>query len=531
MNRGYHIHCLSNASVDVFYNNKLANFTNHLPKNFNLSTRGEGRAWEIGVVALGVDLNLKDTSSFQVVKITSDIISAEPNEKEPILYTTALPVERKGRYFFETVKTVQYFPVRNTDLKTIRIKFLDTDNKILQLQDGQPSIVQFHLRRVASGMAYDTIHLQVDNQLDVLTHPQNTPDNFYVNLKTPVYLNTGAKIALTDISYPNKIDKIPGTIFEEEHTVGGEMDRIFITLRPSECLVTKQMNEQRDIYDRTIHFDLLKYGADQYHFQVKYIGKRTSKERLHVLMPNALKKLFGVEAATDIVIDMNENRTFTAENPATELSNFAVLGAAEREIIVSRTYECGKFRLNRAETNAENEDFFTHSLNKALGRELQRYIRFSVVNHHVVITKTMDERMSSIRVSLQAGLRKLLGIYLNRDIVLAREGEELVGSKRINLYALYPGIMMCYTNFIEQSMIGGEIYPLFRTIPLADRSSRKEEYISTHFDNLEFHKINTSRLDLLQFQFKRINGDFANFTEKDQKLIVNLVIRNPNLDK
>ena len=76
-------------------------------------------------------------------------------------------------------------------------------------------------------------------------------------------------------------------------------------------------------------------------------------------------------------------------------------------------------------------------------------------------------------------------------------------------------------------MIGSDFYPLFRTIPLADKSSRDEEYISVHFDNLEFHKINTSRLDLLQFQFKRINGDFVNFEDSSQKMIVDLTVRNP----
>ena len=86
---------------------------------------------------------------------------------------------------------------------------------------------------------------------------------------------------------------------------------------------------------------------------------------------------------------------------------------------------------------------------------------------------------------------------------------------------------MCYTNFIKHSMIGSDFYPLLRTISVADKSSRDDEYISVHFDNLEFHKINTSRLDLLHFQFKRINGDFVNFEDSSQKMIVNLTVRNP----
>ena len=184
MNRGHYIHCLSNASVDIFYNNKLSNFTNVLPRNFNLSSRSEDQAWEIGIAAIGIDLNIADNNCFEVVKITSDIITAEPNEKEPVLYTTSLHTKKRNNYFFKTVNNVQYFPVRNTKLITVSIKLLDKDDKILPLQDGEPSVVQFHWRKVANEMAFKTIHLQVDNLSDVKAHPRNTPDNFSVNLKS-----------------------------------------------------------------------------------------------------------------------------------------------------------------------------------------------------------------------------------------------------------------------------------------------------------------------------------------------------------
>ena len=138
MDRGIFIHCLSNASVDVYYNNKLSNYTNVLPRNFDLSHGGEDRAWEIGVVAFGIDLNIAEAEGayYEVVKIASNIISAEPNEEEPVLYTSYLPSDKRNKYYFKTVKTVHYFPVRNTNLKTVSIKFLKTDDTIL---NGYPS--------------------------------------------------------------------------------------------------------------------------------------------------------------------------------------------------------------------------------------------------------------------------------------------------------------------------------------------------------------------------------------------------------
>ena len=61
----------------------------YYPK-ISTSHGGEDRAWAIGVVAFGIDLNIAEAEGgyFEVVKITSNIISAERNEEEPILYTT-----------------------------------------------------------------------------------------------------------------------------------------------------------------------------------------------------------------------------------------------------------------------------------------------------------------------------------------------------------------------------------------------------------------------------------------------------------
>ena len=531
MDRGIFIHCLSNASVDVYYNNKLSNYTNVLPRNFDLSHGGEDRAWEIGVVAFGIDLNIAEAEGayYEVVKIASNIISAEPNEEEPVLYTSYLPSDKRNKYYFKTVKTVRYFPVRNTNLKTVSIKFLKTDDTILKLQDGQPSIVQFHLRKVDSKMPYNTIHLQVDNRLDEGTHPQNRLDNFYVNLKTPIYLNRGAKIALTDISYPNNIRKIPDSIYEEEHEIRVVTSRSSTDFKFSTDLdatqLINQMNEQRDIYTKNVlSYDLLKKSSNLFHFQVKYVPEANDSYRLRIFFPGALKRLLGVEETTDIILDKNEHKTFTAGKPITNLSSLNRLEAVDRRVNILMTVIYGKFNINRLSTI--NLDSFAVSLNKTLGENLKKIIHFQVSDRHLVI-KRICEQERSIIVTLQPETKTLLGISLNRDIELPRQGAKFFGDKPINLHALYPGVMMCYTNFIKHSMIGSDFYPLFRTIPVADISNQDDEYISVHFDNLEFHRINTSRLDLLHFQFKKINGDFVKFEDSSQKMIVNLSIRNP----
>ena len=163
-------------------------------------------------------------------------------KKSPSCTRQVYPPTKGTNTFSKLLKPFNIFPWEIPTLKTISIKFLDTDDKILQLQDGQPSIMQFHLRKVTNKMAYNIIHLQVDNRSDVQAHPQITPDNFYDNLKTPIYLNPGAKIALTDISYPNSIQKLPTDL--------------------DAAKLINQMNEQRDIYHETISFDLLRKSCN-----------------------------------------------------------------------------------------------------------------------------------------------------------------------------------------------------------------------------------------------------------------------------
>ena len=50
--------------------------------------------------------------------------------------------------------------------------------------------------------------------------------------------------------------------------------------------------------------------------------------------------------------------------------------------------------------------------------------------------------------------------------------------------------------------------------------------MTTHFENLEYIKCNTTLLDLLHFQLKILDGELINF-EKNEKIMLNLAIQNP----
>ena len=124
MKGGHLIYCISNASTDC-YVNTLTRFNNFLPKNLELDER---RDWEVGVVAFGLHLNVKQDFVFDVVQVKSNIVSkAQTNT------SYAWPTCLQAKNSYHSLKNIR-----------VGIEFLDSD-KLLKLS-GQPSLVLLHLR-------------------------------------------------------------------------------------------------------------------------------------------------------------------------------------------------------------------------------------------------------------------------------------------------------------------------------------------------------------------------------------------------
>ena len=121
-------------------------------------------------------------------------------------------------------------------------------------------------------------------------------------------------------------------------------------------------------------------------------------------------------------------------------------------------------------------------------------------------------------------IKKILGIDLNRTDYRSQWGI-FTGDYPPDVYGLYPGVMVCYASFIKHSIIASEFYPIFRLIPMR-RVEEEGKYVSISFNNLEFIKCNTSRLDILRFQLKRLDGEFIDFVD-NKKTIITLAIQNP----
>ena len=143
MKGGHLIYCISNASTDS-YENTLTRFSKFLPTSLEISKR---RDWEVGVVAFGLHLNVKEDLTFDVVQVKSDIVSLGPNGNSVILCVADLPSSKNGKYFYHSLKNVRYYPVKNTSIKSATIEFLNASDKVLSLKTGQPSIVLLHFQK------------------------------------------------------------------------------------------------------------------------------------------------------------------------------------------------------------------------------------------------------------------------------------------------------------------------------------------------------------------------------------------------
>ena len=152
-----------------------------------------------------------------LVHVKSNIISDVPNSDNysTIMFTTTLPKQMEGHYFYHNVKKVRYYQVRQTNIETIDSQFTDAFGNLLSLNEGQPSLIHYHLREKEKNMDHELRHVRIDSKVDAKLDYENTNSSFWVHLKHPLYLNPNAKIALMDISFPDSICSIPESIANE----------------------------------------------------------------------------------------------------------------------------------------------------------------------------------------------------------------------------------------------------------------------------------------------------------------------------
>ena len=194
---------------------------------------------------------------------------------------------------------------------------------------------------------------------------------------------------------------------------------------------------------------------------------------------------------------------------------------------IKRDFQSYKFNIPAGYYSTENHLIYT--LNRQLPEELKTVLQFSNQNHYLEIKTTKGEE-SIVVIRIPRDFQTLLGLNnlnLSNDGTTAfkiAKGKPLVGSDPMDIMRDYPGVMLCHTNFVEHSIVGNSFLPILKIVPT--QSLSKNDYISIHFDNLEYVKPNRNALKELHFQFKDLNGRVIEFDEREKrKIILNFAVQ------
>ncbi len=529
MKGGHLIYCISNASTDCHVNT-LTRFNNLLPKNLEFDER---RDWEVGVVAFGLHLNVKQDFVFDVVQVKSNIVSTSSNENSHILCMADLPSSKKGKYFYHSLKNIRYYPIQNTSIKSVGIEFLDASDKLLKLKSGQPSLVLLHLRKTKRAMTYLTKHIRVDSKMDGDINSTQKNNNFEVHLSHPIYLNEGAKIALADISFPNRVNSVPLSVFDKKIKVSTDPFKQEIEVKLDQqktiAYLLHCLNDERDsVVRKFVEFGQTKKtneSTDMF-FQAIYIGPMTydaefKSHEVKVQIPSEFKNILGIEE--EYIVLGPKKRKFISQQPMRNPDPSETFPPVKIEVMIETMRFC--FCIKKRSIKTSNE--LIEAVNKGMSKDLQKLIQISARKNHFIVEHADNRfnRFLVVRIRVPHEIRLLLGISQDEDIVLSDGSRQFISDEHLDPHYLYPGVMICYANFVNHSVIGDEFYPVLKVIPI-NRGEEQDNYVTTHFENLEYIKCNTSRLDLLHFQLKRLDGELINF-ETNEKIMMNLAIQNP----
>ena len=170
------------------------------------------------------------------------------------------------------------------------------------------------------------------------------------------------------------------------------------------------------------------------------------------------------------------------------------------------------------------------ALKSNLPNELKKNLLFNIKNGKLQIAS--KDKTIVFRFPIE--LINILGINLDKsyyekirvvdkyvELAIINNGK-YIAPNPINVMYYYPNVMLCYTNFVKHSIVGNSYFPILKIIPIETPSI---DYVSVHFDYLEFISTNVKYLKDLHFEFKNLNGDLIEFAD-NRKIILNFVVKN-----
>ena len=360
-----------------------------------------------------------------------------------------------------------------------------------------------------------TNHVQIGSKINDGLNSQQKNNNFKVHLKKPIYLKHGAKIALTDISFLNSISNIPEFVSEKKIVVSSKPFSFKIDIFPS----ANEDPRMRRLLGKYMEFTYPIKGGKQ-HFGINYIAKFYQTDtfelpKVKIEFTNETRNLYGIEG--DVTVSKGEN--FVSSKPILDTGIFI------HKVRITIEPFRGYFTMKKG--NCSTLNCIIQNLVSNLDLNLTMLLQIHNHQGHLRIKQTSEANRRNLlaRLEIPSEMKKLLGLEQNDAADLDEETRQFTSRHLLELYALYPGVMVCYTDFVSHSIIGDQFYPVFKMIPL-QKITENDNCVSIHFKNFEFLKCNMARLDKLRFQLKRLDGGFIDF-HNNKKIIMNLAIQNP----
>ena len=413
MNESYNIYCVSDSNF--YEENDPSCFKIFLPQNLDL----RNEEWEIGIVKCGFQLDKEKIQDLSIVSIFTDVVIDSPdgNAYSTLIYDTSLSASAKDKYFIAYVNYIKYYPLRNTFIDSITVKFVDINGKKLYIKKGPPSFVHFHLRAKHLPENYKMKYIRLVS--DTINSEKNSNNNFWVNLKDTMELNENSEVALVDINFPNSIKNIDSLLSQKS------------------IQIIYRINEKVDL---------------EYNFNI----------------PDAYY------------------------------------------------------------SSASN---FIQALNSNLPKTVKKVLKFNLKDEKLEIISTHN---NSIVIKFPIEYKNILGFDLdiisnfvdildNKFIsVIILKNSKYIANNPINIMYKYPNAILCYANFVKHSIVSDSYLPILKMIPI--QSPTNDNYISVHFEHLEFVKTNVEYLKNLHFELRQLNGDLIEFAD-NRKIILNCVVK------
>jgi hypothetical protein len=413
-------------------------------------------------------------------------------------FSPILPKEENDdffNYYYQEFKTREYINFDNTILENLEIKIVDENNRQLELYSDVTTLIHLTIREMDD---YDThINLRLSSKPRIGSE-SNKPYKFKIKLPQPIETDRSWKIALTSISYPSTFstfppnDKLKSIIIHPYRRIGSELvlsNEIKFELE-SDIIYTKDtLVKSVDYFLRKNEFGVFKKENSTYYEQDCYQMYFTTKdeyEEVIFYISKPLLIMLGYAGNLEWPIDYEWNRDSCLKLTSSAIKTY--IG------IDNHTYKSITF---------DRENFYPfHFVNPT--------IRKSLLTFHNQIIFHYPTTFNNIN---RAGLIKTFFVTPFKN--------------EIQLDYFIPKYLMLYGDFVNPSLVGGNLLKILKIIPIKESITK---YVLYEIENKEFLELQNNVLDQMEFELRGHDGNFINFVSL-YDVLLNLELTNNPYNK